>query len=297
MTTAAADVTTPTEEITPPAGIAPEAVEQVAPPPEGEQAAPVETPAAEAVTPTEFTLDTARQAAVAEAFGTPVDAPPSTPEPELPGQSLDDVALATFSRLGTEYSQLMQTFEAREIQPFLRDELGLEPREAQQVYEKVRPWLAHQHSRNEAYNLTVTDQVLRSLLTPEEVEEYSSRSYLIKDNAGNIQPLNSRAAALKAVLTLREKAVNADWHGKLEKGDLLTKAEAIKKADLAVATYSAALEKAGRLSGTSSGVSVNGDSATSGGWHTKTEARNLHVQDKISNAEMRRINSDPTIPE
>jgi hypothetical protein len=33
------------------------------------------------------------------------------------------------------------------------------------------------------------------------------------------------------------------------------------------------------------------------GWRTKTEARTLHVQDKITTAEMKRINADPTIPE
>ena len=34
-----------------------------------------------------------------------------------------------------------------------------------------------------------------------------------------------------------------------------------------------------------------------GGWRTKAEARALHVQRKITSAEMRRINTDPTIPE
>ena len=34
-----------------------------------------------------------------------------------------------------------------------------------------------------------------------------------------------------------------------------------------------------------------------GGWRTKQEARALHVQRKITSAEMRRINTDPTIPE
>jgi hypothetical protein len=34
-----------------------------------------------------------------------------------------------------------------------------------------------------------------------------------------------------------------------------------------------------------------------GGYKTKAEARTLHVQNKISNADMRRINADPSIPE
>ena len=34
-----------------------------------------------------------------------------------------------------------------------------------------------------------------------------------------------------------------------------------------------------------------------GGWRTKTEARALHVQNKITNDEMRRINRDPSIPD
>jgi len=32
-------------------------------------------------------------------------------------------------------------------------------------------------------------------------------------------------------------------------------------------------------------------------YRTKTEARTLHIQKKISHAEMRRINADPSIPE
>ena len=41
----------------------------------------------------------------------------------------------------------------------------------------------------------------------------------------------------------------------------------------------------------------NERSASSGSYRTKTEARSLHVQNKLSNADMRRINADPSIPE
>ena len=40
-----------------------------------------------------------------------------------------------------------------------------------------------------------------------------------------------------------------------------------------------------------------GTSGGSGGYRTKTEARTLHAQGKISNADMRAIKADPTIPE
>jgi hypothetical protein len=37
--------------------------------------------------------------------------------------------------------------------------------------------------------------------------------------------------------------------------------------------------------------------AASTSWSTKMEARALHVQNKITNAEMKRINADPSVPE
>ena len=294
MTTAAAEVTsTPEEQIASPA----EAEQQIAPPPEisGEQPTTPETPApvAEAAAPAEFNLESSPE--WQEFQGAPVEAPNPTPA-ELPGTSLEDVAQATYTRLGTEYAGFMQSFEGNAIQPFLRDELGLAPNEAQQVYEKVRPWLAHQHARNEAYNLTVTDQVIRSLLTPEEVKEYESRSYLVKDNAGNIQPLNSRATAFKAVLALREKSARAETEEKLKSGELVTKADLaaqIKKAGVVAETaFQRFLEENDRLKGTSSMKTVNGDAGGSSGPASLAEAEQMHAGmhpsgKTFTNAEMR----------
>jgi hypothetical protein len=47
------------------------------------------------------------------------------------------------------------------------------------------------------------------------------------------------------------------------------------------------------------GPSTNGRDHSGGGssWNNKREARNLHVQGKLSDAEMRRIRADPNIPE
>jgi hypothetical protein len=44
-------------------------------------------------------------------------------------------------------------------------------------------------------------------------------------------------------------------------------------------------------------VPAGGGGGGGSGYRTKTEARTLHVQNKISHSEMRRINSDPSIPE
>ena len=43
--------------------------------------------------------------------------------------------------------------------------------------------------------------------------------------------------------------------------------------------------------------SAGKESGSGSGWSTKAEARSLHAQRKLSNDEMRRINSDPSIPE
>ena len=295
MTSAAAEVTTP-EEQTVPAETTPEAVttpDEIAPSPEGEQAAPdvVETTA-------EFKPEDARRAAVAEAFGTPPDSEGTTPEQEMPGQSLDDVAASLQIQHDREYAGIMQTFEQNEIQPYLREELGLEPAEAQALYQKVRPWMAGLHTRNEAHNLEVTDTLLRSVLTPEEVEEYSARSYVKRDAQGRVLPLASRSEAFKAVLTLREKKVNADWQAKVEKGEYLTKAEAQKKADAAITKYEKTLTDAGRLLGTSSGAVANGGAGAAGvDISTKAKARTAHANNQITDAQMRAIRDNPSIPE
>ena len=54
-----------------------------------------------------------------------------------------------------------------------------------------------------------------------------------------------------------------------------------------------------QLKGRGSGASTNGREASGGGstWHTKAEARTLHAQGKITTDEMRRIRSDPSIPD
>ena len=46
-----------------------------------------------------------------------------------------------------------------------------------------------------------------------------------------------------------------------------------------------------------SGQNVNGIAGGGTSWRTKAEAATLHVQGKITNAQMRQINADPSIPE
>lgn len=77
---------------------------------------------------------------------------------------------------------------------------------------------------------------------------------------------------------------------------LISKADAEADAALKLVKYHRELQQSGRLKGASSTSSTNGSAAGSG-YRTKAEARNLHARNEISNAEMRRINADPSIPE
>jgi hypothetical protein len=58
-----------------------------------------------------------------------------------------------------------------------------------------------------------------------------------------------------------------------------------------------AREQAGEINGAQSGQGVNGAGAGGSRFNTKMEARNLHATGRLSNARMRAINADPSIPE
>lgn len=75
-------------------------------------------------------------------------------------------------------------------------------------------------------------------------------------------------------------------------------AEAEAETSLALVRYHRQLQSEGRLNGSKSTQSTNGSSSSGGAsYRTRTEARNLHARGEIGNAEMRRINADPSIPE
>jgi len=59
----------------------------------------------------------------------------------------------------------------------------------------------------------------------------------------------------------------------------------------------AALEDAAAQNRAGKGPDMTPKTPSGGGWHTKTEARALHTQGKITSEEMKRIRSDPSIPD
>lgn len=192
---------------------------------------------------------------------------PATPAPKtdshLPGKSLDDLAIEEHQKRAGRFSSIMQLAELQEMQPFLRDELGLEPADANKAWQKLRPLLADMYGLAESHNLAVTDQLLRSVLTPEEVKEYESRSYVAKDDKDRILPLESRKQAIQAVLALRDKK----WQERVANGELVEKDKAEDKAKQAFIKGGDAREKwlkdNDRLKGASSGsTGVRGESAT-----------------------------------
>lgn len=121
--------------------------------------------------------------------------------------------------------------------------------------------------------------------------------------ASKLLPEKERQAWLADVA----KAENAEQHAEkiaaaARKG-YVTEAErdkAVQAAEgSAMAKYKAFLERKGvKIGGSQTPPKDSGNGASAGmGWRTKEEARNLHAQGKLTNAKMREINADPTIPE
>lgn len=187
---------------------------------------------------------------------------------ELPGKSLDDVAYENWGNSANTYRQIMQLADVEQVQPFMRDELGLAPAEAQALWQKIRPLFNALHQNNEGHNLQVTDFLAKSLLTPEEVAEYEKRSYDVKQD-GQIQPLSSRKARLEAAITIREERIRKEYADKLAKGELLTKAEA-EKVGQAMYAKGVSRGERNRANGTS-GQRMNSEGGGQGGTMTAAQ--------------------------
>lgn len=198
---------------------------------------------------------------------TPEEQAQAEAETKLPGKSLEDVQAENWQQASGVYAQIMQLADNTEVQPFLRDELGLAPSEAQALWQRVRPLIQAVHANNEAHNIQTTDFLVKTLLSPEEQAEYDKRSYDVREN-GVVQPLSSRKARLEAVLALREKRVHDEYAAKLQSGELLTKAEAEK---VATAMYNRGVsnEQNGKTKARSGQKVATG--APTGGGTTKEE--------------------------
>ena len=124
---------------------------------------------------------------------------------------------------------------------------------------------------------------------------------LIKASGANMPDATTR---LSAVLdegnvdpTLVNDVVDAIGKAAVEKYAAKKEGEARKVVE---ANVRAEAQDAARKAANPDPVAQPTGGAGGGGgttWRTKMEARTLHVQDKITNAEMKRINADPTIPE
>ena len=91
--------------------------------------------------------------------------------------------------------------------------------------------------------------------------------------------------AQQELLKKRDALLKASWEA--ERGDELKRK----------ATENADAEARAKARGAKPPVPTGGGGAGATTYRTKTEARNLHAQNKISNEEMRRVRADPNIPE
>lgn len=147
-------------------------------------------------------------------------------EAQLPGRSLDDEWNDSVTQNATRYYQIMQQAELQDMQPFLREQLGLDAQTATQVWQKLRPYFAELHSNNSAQNISMLNTLLGSALSDEEKAELGKRSYTVRDEQGRIKPYSTQGEGLKLALSLREQSINNQWQAKLDSGDLFTKDQA-----------------------------------------------------------------------
>lgn len=147
-------------------------------------------------------------------------------EPErsqLPGRSLEDAAAELRQRQAANYVSTMQNAETT-VRGVLEQTYGFSKEQSHEFWtQHGRSFLDALHSNNEAFNLVVMDNLLREVLTEQELAEYAKRDLIAYDESGNVLALSSRRNGLKAVLALREQSVDAKWQEKLEKGEILTR--------------------------------------------------------------------------
>lgn len=163
----------------------------------------------------------------------------------------------------------------------LNRELAEEPRRAQEEDESVSAAL--RQGAGVAFNYRVD----RLQPTPTEEQEYirlfNAGQYADLDRVLSEAELKKAGVAPAVPTTVAElQRENADLR---------------KKAGVATEQEQIAAARGGGGGGGPDTTEGSGGGGGGKGWRTRTEARALHVQNKITSSEMRRINADPTIPE
>lgn len=151
----------------------------------------------------------------------------------------------------------MQLAEQGVMDNSLLDQLGLDRETGNAYWQKFRPYVLAARDLAEGHNLQITDALLKATLTEDERKEYEKRSYITRDDSGRVLPLSSRKQAVEAARKLVEVSRDKHWQARIDKGELLTKDDAEKIAELRIRRQLDELEKAGRLTGGRSGQNLS----------------------------------------
>jgi hypothetical protein len=269
------------ESVIPTTETPPPAVEETPsiPAPEAEAAAPAE--------PVEITADNLDELPEWKALAKPPEQKPdAAAKDDLPGEANEDIqARLDMVRVQRQAARLQATdANWREL---LTKEVGLTPEEATTAWQRVLgPALRDMHADHDLYYQEVWKRAVLQSLPEDAAKTYMSRQY------------RGPAEVAKTMFELGKKAAQSEWEGKAAKGEYVTRQQAQAIRDAAFNRGRGLREAAGEVDGASSGTGVRGGFASSGArYQTKTQARNLHVAGKISNAQMRAINANPNIPE
>jgi hypothetical protein len=204
--------------------------------------------------------------------------------PELPGEPIEEIQARQEQNLARWYNQRLQNNDGSFHE--IAQKYGLTPQEAHDFWTEYSPNERTLFQANAAHNRALFHESVNRGLPPESAQAFYGNSY------------RNTAEAVAAIHTLGEHRKDAEWQSKVAKGEYVTKATVKKMADAAVTAYRRSLEEQGIVAGSASNDAVRGTSASTGGrWRTKSEARSLHVQDKLTSAQMRAIDNDPRIPE
>lgn len=259
---------------------------QETPPPAVEETPAIPAPEAEAAAPAaevEITADNLDELPEWKALSKPPEEAKPAAADDLPGESLETIEARNEQIRAQRYAQIMrandQGFRTWATQQ------GYSAEEAQNLWQQLSPMLRAVHSDNDAHNRALFNYSAGQVLPKEQAEVFYSRSY------------RSQAEALGAIHELGKKAANAEWEGKVAKGEYVPLAKVQVVRDAAFSRGRGLAEAQGGVSGSQSGASFGGSAGGTGGIRTKAQARALHVENKITSSQMRIINADPRIPE
>lgn len=210
--------------------------------------------------------------------------PEAAAKDDLPGKSYDDIEAEAEAVLVRKTNNILQATDANWRQ-LLVDKLGFSNQDAHEAVQALMPYMRALRDGNYAHNMAVFREGVVRGLPQESAQAYLSRAY------------PNQADAIKAVYELGKRDAEKSWQSKVDGKQLFTRADLDKARANGENRARAAAERDGSASGTSSGTSARGRAGGAGRFTTKTAARTAHANGQISNAQMRQINADPSLPE